>query len=333
MIHTNSDPLKVSVGDRVRRRDTFLPINPAKITMVSELCINEMQGMVFLVTTVVSETAVRLELIDEEGRFARGFEIVVSLLYFTALHWEVVPPLALKLAIGQDLDFAQQMIEQNHYLHRRVHTLARPMAYLVMRGTEPMGSIFFSRAHAARVFGKRNERTIPGFPSLGRWGNLGDVQAGRCAHTQWEVVNLARFYLYPRLQDRRSQDYVPNAASFLLRQALWHVCLDYLLVYPPAFLDQPYLLRQCISYCQRERFLCTLYLASAFRLVRTNKDGMQTYARPLRGLMPHEKRQVAEASLASQWAREHRADKAFQETMAVRPILRTKQQRVQKMVA
>ena len=122
------------------------------------------------------------------------------------------------------------MIQEKHYLQRGIHNLARPMAYLVLReyDREPVGTIIFARPQCARAYGSSKDATT----ELGRWGNIKDVHNGRVPRTQWEIINLSRFYLAPCIQGRNSRDYVPNAASILLAQALWKVCLDYLKVYP-----------------------------------------------------------------------------------------------------
>lgn len=205
-------------------------------------------------------------------------------------------------------------------MHKEVHQLARPMAYQVVReyDHELVGAILFSRPQCARAYGSTLDLT----PELGRWGNLHDVREGRAPRTQWEIIALSRFYLESCLQRRDSRDYVPNAASILIAQSLWSVCVDYLKVFPPAYFTEPYELKQCISYCMQDRFFCTLYLASAFQLVRTNRDGLQTYARPLRGLMPHEKKEIRKASLMNAWAREHRAERSFEEALTSHPFMR-----------
>lgn len=311
--------MRVKVGDRVRRTQEVFSGGAVPYLGAREM--DEMRGVLFRVAAGPRVDAVHLEVFDAGGSmYPLGRVLAVPSAYFTAPYWQVAPPLILKLADRHELATAQAMVKTRHYLQRGVHQLARPMAYLVLRehDREPMGTIIYSRPQCARVYGRASDETA----ELARWGNIHDVRAGRVARTQWEVVNLARLYLDARLQRRDSRDYVPNAASNLVAQSLWHVCLDYLRTYPPAYFSEPWELREAVSYCGSDRYFCTLYLASAFRRVRTNAAGLHTFARPLRGLMPHEKREIKEASLMSEWAREHRAERDFDETMTPHPVLR-----------
>lgn len=310
--------LNVKVGDRVRR--TQHPFADEGVVYLGEQSLNELGGTLFRVVAAHLAGMVHLEVFEAGGRLPQGRVLAVPQVYFTAPYWQRVPPLILKLADAQGLKVAQALFKEKHYMHQEVHDLARPMVYQVLReyDGELVGAILYSRPQAARTYGSKRDITT----ELGRWGNLNDVRKGRAPRTQWEILNLARFYLAPTLQRRDSRDYVPNAASILLAESLWSVCVDYLVVWPPAYFSEPWELKECVSYCARDRFFCTLYLASAFRLVRTNKDGLQTYVRPLRGLMPHEKQEIRQASLASEWARAHRAETAFEATMTSHPVLR-----------
>jgi len=311
--------LRVKVGDRVRRtREPFGGKEPAYL---GEKGMDELCGTLFRVAAAPRCGLVHLEVFCAGGAQPQGQVLAVPEAYFTAPYWQAVPPLLLQLADKRAFGaVVQPMIEQKHYLGRKIHQLARPLAYLVLReyDREPVGTIVFSRPQCARAYGSARDEIA----ELGRWGNINDVRTGRAPRTQWEIINLARFYLEPCLQLRHSRDYVPNAASILLSQALWSVCVDYLKVYPPAYFSLPWELKECVSYCTRERYFCTLYLASAFRLVRTNAQGLHTFSRPLRGLMPHEKQEIRQASLMNEWAREHRAETEFEATMTPHPVLR-----------
>lgn len=312
--------LRVKVGDRVRR--TQQPFGGGAQTYLGEQAMDDLRGTLFRVADMSSPGLVHLEVFYGGGQVQEQEQVLaVPEAYFAEPYWQIVPPLLLQLADKQAFSgIVQPMLERKHYLGRTIHQLARPLAYLVLReyDREPVGTIVFSRPQCARAYGSARDETA----ELGRWGNINDVRRGRAPRTQWEIINLARLYVEPSVQLRSSRDYVPNAASMLLSQALWRICRDYLVAYPPAFFTEPWELRECISYCSRERYFCTLYLASAFRLVRTNSQGLQTFARPLRGLMPHEKSEIRQASLMSAWARDHRAERDFDETMTSHPVLR-----------
>jgi hypothetical protein len=308
--------MKVKVGDRVRRTQ-----EPLSETYVGAQSMNDLQSTIFRVVAVHRSEMVYLEVFNTDGALPQGKMLVVPEVYFTPLYWQSVPPLILQVAATkQDRGISQFLVKEKHYMQSEIPDIARPMAYLVLRehDREPLGTIIYTRPQCARAYGSSKDERV----DLGRGGNIHDVRSGRCQRTQWEEVCLARFYLDPCLQKRDSRDYIANAASILLAQSLWSVCVDYLKYFPPAYFNEPWELKECVSYCRRDRFFCTLYLASSFHLVRTNKKGLQTYARALRGLMPHEKKEIRQASQMSQWAREHRAERTFTETMTSQPILR-----------
>jgi hypothetical protein len=311
------EKLQVKVGDRVRR--TQESFEDEGVVYLGGQCMNDLCGTLFRVVVTELSGLIHLEVFEAGGVLPQGQVVAVPHVYFTVPYWQVVPPLILQLADASGLKATQAFLKEKHYMRREVHDLARPVAYQVLRehDRELVGAILYSRPQAARTYGSARDLT----PELGRWGNIGDVRRGRVTRTQWEIINLSRFYLSPLVQRRDSRDYVANAASILLAQSLWSVCVDYLKVWPPAYFDEPWELAECVSYCESDRFFCTLYLASAFQLIRTNRDGLQTYARPLRGLMPHEKREIRQASLSSEWAREHRAEREFESSMEPHPFM------------
>lgn len=195
-----------------------------------------------------------------------------------------------------ELEWAQRQCEQFHYLRQRVHPRARPIAYLVLyldeQGVEQRaGCLVFGRMQSSRC--------------KNWYGNLADVQSGWARLTQWELLTLMRVWLDPRLQ-RGGVWYTPNAATQMIGEALRRVGYEYLLIHPPANLSQPWQVREIISYCHSDRFLCTLYLASNFTLVRENKAGLRTYMRPLPQLQPHQIRHIEEASRFNARARKRR---------------------------
>lgn len=206
--------------------------------------------------------------------------------------------LSLVLADRAGLYWAQTQVMQFHYLHRPVDVRCCPLAYLVLYAGEPMGCLIFGRPEATRV--------------LGWYGSVADVQASRCRLTRWEVLNLARVWLHPDLQIG-GQCYLPNAASRVIGQALRRVGSDFLLHRPPVWLEEPYEIRECISYCNLNLHHGALYRASNFRLVRTNPSGMATYARTLRHLTHAEHAQIARRSAADPRARRLRAARMVQQ--------------------
>lgn len=203
-----------------------------------------------------------------------------------------VQQLSLVLADQQGLHWAQEQVIQHHYLHRPVDVRCRPLAYLVLLAGEPMGCLIFGRPEATHVHGW--------------YGSVEDVARGACPLTRWQVLNLARVWLHPDLQ-AGGQCSIPNAASWAIAQALRRVGFEYLVSHPPVWLNEPYEIREVLSYCDTRVHQGTLYRAANFRLVRTNERGIETYARPLRHLTHAEHAEIARRSQADLRARRLRA--------------------------
>lgn len=206
--------------------------------------------------------------------------------------------------------WAQQLITDRHYLRTPVDARCRPLIYLLhyhysagahaAAGPRVVGCLIFGRPEASRCYA--GELT---------YGSQADVRTGRAQFDRWEVVNLARVWLHPTIQ-QGGLDYVPNAATWVIGQALRRVVVDYLLTYPPCFLDQPWKLRMCLSYCDTRKHRGTIYRAAGFQLVRTNAGGIETWARPLRGLQGHERVQIERRSAQSPRSKRYRSQRAAQ---------------------
>jgi hypothetical protein len=220
--------------------------------------------------------------------------------------------LFLQVADQQGMRWAEQVIMERHYMQRRVHQRTRPMAMLVLQGERErrrVGCLIYNRPQCTAVRG---------------WycGSYQTLQAhpGEYRMTMWNLINLARVYLSPEIQRRESPSYVRYAASRVVGTSLLHVVRDYLLLFPPVHPDEPFELRECLSYCDRTRFFCTIYLATNFQEVRCNERGLVTFARPLRPLTPGEREEVLEASRASARQRKLRAGRRFAEEFSQPPL-------------
>lgn len=190
--------------------------------------------------------------------------------------------LSLFLADEHGLAWAQTMVQRFHYLGRPVDVRGCPVAYLaLLDGCEPVGCLIFARPEATRV--------------SGWYGSLQEVQAGTCRLTRWQVLNLARVWLDPAIQ-RGNTHYIENAATWLIGQALRRIPYDYLIKRPVVWPEEPYEIRECLSYCDTQKHRGTLYRAAGFRLHRCNDRGIATYVRPLRRLLHAEHAAIREAS-------------------------------------
>lgn len=204
--------------------------------------------------------------------------------------------LTIALADHRGLAWAQEQVTQHHYLHRPVDARCSPVAYLVMdEDGERAGCLIFGRPQASRV---------------GGWyGDVADVQTGICPLTRWQIVNLARVWLEPRIQ-RGGARYVPNAGTSVIAASLSRIVFDLLMLHPPCFLTEPYDLRACLSYLDVRQHRGTLYRAANFRLIRENARGIQTYAIPLRHLTHAERRAIEKRAEQSPRSRRYRAMRA-----------------------
>jgi hypothetical protein len=208
--------------------------------------------------------------------------------------------LSLDLADPEGTAWAQATVADRHYLHAPVDVRGRPLAYLVvMPDGERVGCLIFARPEATRV--------------NGWFGSVEDVCRGRCPLTRWELINLARVWLDPRIQ-REGIWEVKNAATRMIAEALRRIPIDYLLARPPVWTEERFALAECLSYCDTTVHRGALYRAASFRLVRANTRGLQTFARRLRALTPSERSLVLAASKTDPRACRLRAERKAAET-------------------
>ena len=205
--------------------------------------------------------------------------------------------LSLQLADNRGLAWAQQMVCQHHYLHTPVDPRCSPVAYLVLRDSERVGCLIFGRPEATRAYGW--------------YGSVSDTHRSPddpryCPLTRWQILNLARVWLSPDIQ-HEGKHYIPNAATHIIAQSLQHIVFHYLMMRPPVWCEEPYELKQCLSYCNSAIHRGTIYQAANFQLVRTNERGIQTYARNLRRLTHAEHAAIRNASRSDERARRLRA--------------------------
>jgi hypothetical protein len=210
--------------------------------------------------------------------------------------------LKVTLAEKSGLKWAQEQVCDHHYLHTPVDERCSPVAMLVTLFNERVGCLIFGRPEATRV--------------NGWYGSVEDVHTGKCRLTRWEVLNLARVWLNPSLQ-REGRWYHPQGLvgpsllpGFYDRQRNWHstvassaidlaleqIAFHYLVCKPPVWMEEPYQIREVLSYCDSRKHKGTLYRASGFTLVRTNKSGIETYVRPVRSLTVDEQAVIMKRS-------------------------------------
>jgi hypothetical protein len=187
----------------------------------------------------------------------------------------------LLLADHRGLAAAQETVAAHHYLRAPVDSRCSPVAYLVTLADERVvGCLIFGRPESTRCY--QGGLT---------YGSLADVQAGRAQFDRWEILNLARVWLDPRVQsggrwyrsdllpgytDRRGV-WRSSLASWCIQRALQTVGYDYLSKRPPVFPDEPYEIKAVLSYCDTSKHRGVIYRAAGFDLARTNERGIETW--------------------------------------------------------
>jgi hypothetical protein len=252
-----------------------------------------------------------------------------------------ITTLQLRLQVAeetQEKDWAKAMLVKYHYMHRAWHPKSDPFVYLIKRKRDdaPVGCILFNRMQCSRLRDSSGELWC---------GRLDEKIAGACSYTQWELITLGRFWLSPLIQQPYPQhqmapvpcgpvpqflfapeeplaEPVHHAASQIIIEALDSIVYDYLVRFPPPFPEEPWRLRQCVSYCDTRLFNCAIYQASRFRVIRENEQGMRTYTHSLRDLTPQEEETILDASKTNQRCRRRRAAREFAATMKQPAILR-----------
>lgn len=213
----------------------------------------------------------------------------------------MTPHLTVELADAAGLVLAQRLVAKHHYLHAPADPRCRPLAYLVRlhlpRAVFTAGALIFGRPEATRCY--------PWF------GSVEDVQARRARLSRWEVINLARVWLAPAVQEG-GRYHIPCAATRAVAQALRQLPFDYLAANPPCFLNEPWALREVLSYCDSTTHRGTLYRAANFALIRENGRGLQTWARPLRPLHSHERAHIERLARQSPRSRLYRSQRAVE---------------------
>lgn len=211
-------------------------------------------------------------------------------------------PIRLELADDRALIWAQSQVGAHHYLHAPVDARCSVLGYVLMRDGARVGCLLFGRPEATRCY--QGELT---------YGSQADVASGKARLDRWEIVNLARVWFDPSCA-AYGHGWL---GTWAISQALQRIVVDYLHEFPPCYIDEPWRLRVCLSYCDTRIHQGTLYRAAGFKLARTNADGIQTWYRPLRGLQGHERKLIERFCAQSYRSRVYRSQRASQATQEV----------------
>lgn len=134
--------------------------------------------------------------------------------------------------------------EEYHYMHKRVHQKASPFGWAVsfdgqqhMNDGKPCGIIIFASIHFTKMKGEFGYEGLP---------------------TKWQVLSLSRLWLH--------DDLPRNSETCVIAKALKMVQRRWLEIHPPRFPDQPYHILKIISYSDlAQGHQGIVYRASNFR--------------------------------------------------------------------
>ena len=203
--------------------------------------------------------------------------------------------ISLSIANNSERRWANEQVCAHHYLHKPVDTRCSTLTYIVMLDGDRVGCIIYGRPESTACY--QGGLT---------YGNLNDVSVGRARFSRWELINLARMWLDPVIQ-RGGSRYVHSAASQAIALSMRCVVYDYLTIYHPVNVCQPWQIRRIISYCDTRHHIGTIYRAAGFQLARTNQHGIQTWMRDARPLRQHEQRRIEQLSSQSARSRRYRS--------------------------
>jgi hypothetical protein len=158
--------------------------------------------------------------------------------------------------------------EQQHYLHRYPDPRSLPFGYILQVAGEQYAAD--GRLHGLVVMKKpqhHQQRGLFGYPGM---------------PTSWQVLDLARVWIHPALQQHSGGHALCIFSQFVSR-VLRRVQWDWLDHHPPRYPDQPYHIEVVISYCDLEHHDGTAYRASGFRWNGFSEDRTkEVYYRRLR---------------------------------------------------
>lgn len=210
---------------------------------------------------------------------------------------------------------AQEAVTRHHYLRAPVDPRGMPEAFGVFLPwrAEPVGYLICARPEATRCY--------PWY------GSVDDVATGRAEVTRWQVLNVARVWLWPGVQPggaHHRPDMVPGyrdpdgrfvsrLASAALRALVARARVDYLLARPPCFPEEPYDVRWLMSYCDTRLHRGTIYAAAGWESYREGGGAsgtIETWRTPVPPLPSGQRAAVLEAARRHPRSIAHRARRA-----------------------
>lgn len=174
--------------------------------------------------------------------------------------------------------FIRPTVERDHYLRRWPDPRSEPFGYKLVADHidrhsdgRPLGILVF------KLLQHKRQRGVFGYPGL---------------PTQWQVLDLARVWVHPSLQENRWQGLNRKGAPALMKSndfsrmvslALRRVQYDWLDHHGVRYQELPYHVTLILSYCDRKHHQGIGYRAAGFDLIGETSDGTKdVYERRLR---------------------------------------------------
>lgn len=148
------------------------------------------------------------------------------------------------------ISWAHWVVENYHYLKRKVSPRARPLGYAILLDGEGVGTIICGLPHFTK------QRGLFGYPPE--------------LPTQWQTLMVSRMWLHPEVQnlavcDRNGRTHTFPVGSCAASKLLQRIQSDWLLHSPPPHPDLPYHIRLVMSYSDPAYgHYGTLYKAAGF---------------------------------------------------------------------
>jgi hypothetical protein len=237
-----------------------------------------------------------------------------------------MPDHGISLHVAGDIEWGlcSGMIARFHYLGTFPDPRCMPLVYSVRLRGEWIGTLVYGRTESNRCY--QGGLT---------YGSSEDVRMGKARFDRWEILSLARAWLNPVFQSGGSRcdpETVPGfrdrkgifrstLASTIVRMSIEAIRFDYLMMYPPCFIDEPYQIRVISSYCDTRIHRGVLYRTSGFALARTNRDGIETWSYDrVPALDPEQDSQVRSAARHHDRSKRKRAARGTPDIMRFFPF-------------
>lgn len=145
-------------------------------------------------------------------------------------------PLRNRISVERcNLKWAQELVTENHYLHKPVDRRAMPFAYEIALDEKAIGTIIMAIPHWNR------QRDL--FTTQDKW-----IGGEKHLPTAWQVLCISRLWIEPSVQVKQSNGHASNIGSCAIAKMLRRVQRDWIEHHPPVFPELPYHLKLILAH-------------------------------------------------------------------------------------